>query len=157
MAAYFFDTSALAKRYVTEIGTPWVQSVADPAAQNRLYVVRITLVELVSAITRRKKNGDLTSAIADPALASLRSKFDSDYDVIEVTSVLVSRAEALAEKHALRGYDAVQLAAAVQVYLAYVAVGQATNQPLPILISADIDLNMAAQAEGRTVDDPNTH
>jgi len=159
MAVFFFDTSALAKLYVMETGTAWVRRLTDPAAQNRLYVARITLVELVSAITRRKKNGDLTQAMAGAALATLRSNFDSDYDVVEVTSFLVSQAEALAEKHVLRGYDAVQLAAATQVHSAYVAAGKASNQPMPtlILVSADLDLNTAAQAEGLAVDDPNMH
>lgn len=124
MATYFFDSSALAKRYVTETGTPWVQSLIDPALGNGVYVARITLVELVSAISRRRRNGDLTPVAAAAALSDVRADFISDYQVIEVTAALVAQAEALAERHALRGYDAVQLAAAIQVNAAYVAAGQ---------------------------------
>ena len=153
MSSYFFDSSALAKRYVTENGTTWVQSLADPAAGNSLYVARITLVELVSAITRRKRNGDLTPAAAAAAISDIRADFISDYQVIEITALLVAQAEALAEKHALRGYDAVQLAAALQVNAAYVAAGQS----VVTLISADLDLNTAGTDEGLIVDDPNTH
>jgi len=109
MVAYFFDSSALAKRYVTETGTRWIQSLTDPAAGNSVYVACITLVELVAAISRRRKNGDLTPADADAALADLRADFVSDYQVIEVTAALVAQAEALAERLALRRYDAVQL------------------------------------------------
>ncbi len=47
MAAYFFDTSALVKRYATEIGTMWVNALIDPATGNRIYVARITEVELL--------------------------------------------------------------------------------------------------------------
>jgi predicted nucleic acid-binding protein len=107
MATYFFDSSALAKRYVTETGTAWVQSLADTAAGNGVYVARITLVELISAISRRKRNGDLTPAGAAAALADVRADFTSDYKVIEITAALIVGAEALAEKYALRGYDAV--------------------------------------------------
>lgn len=83
----------------------------------------------------------------------MRADFVSDYQVIEVTAALVAGAEALAEKRALRGYDAVQLAAALQVNAAYLAAGQT-----PVaLISADLDLNAAGAAEGLSVDDPNTH
>jgi predicted nucleic acid-binding protein len=153
MASYFFDSSALAKRYVAEPGTTWVQWLADPAAGNNVYAARITLVELVSAITRRKRNGDLTPTAAAAAISDLRADFASDYQVIEVTTALIAQAEALAEKHALRGYDAVQLAAALQVNTAYVAAGQ----PPITLISADLDLNGAGLAEGLMVDDPNTH
>lgn len=153
MATYFFDSSALAKRYVTETGTTWVQALTDPAAGHNIYMARITLVELVSAITRRRRNGDLTPAAATAALADIRADFAADYQVIEITAALISRAETLAEQHELRGYDAVQLAAALEVNTAYVAAGQ-----LPaILISADLELNAAATAEGLSVDDPNTH
>jgi uncharacterized protein len=153
MATYFFDSSALAKRYVTETGTAWVQSLTDPTAGHGVYVARITLVELVSAITRRKRKGDLSPTAATAALSDVRADFVSGYQVIEVTAELVERAEALADKHALRGYDAVQLAAALEVNEAYVAAGQ----PPVTIISADLDLNMAGTAEGLDVDDPNKH
>jgi uncharacterized protein len=153
MATYFFDSSALAKRYVTETGTAWVQALTDPVAGHSLYVARITLVELVSAIIRRRRNGDLTASAASAALADIRADFATDYQVIEIAAALITRAEALAEQHALRGYDAVQLAAALEVNAAYVAAGQ----PPVILISADLELNAASTAEGLSVDDPNTH
>jgi predicted nucleic acid-binding protein len=153
MATYFFDSSALAKRYVTETGTAWVQALTDPAAGHGVYVARITLVELVSAIARRRRNGDLTPSAASAALIDVRADFATDYQVIEITAALITRAEALAEQHALRGYDAVQLAAALEVNAAYIAAGQ----PPVILISADLDLNAAAAAEGLSVDDPNMH
>ena len=152
MPTYFFDSSALAKRYVSETGTAWVQSLADSASGNEIYVARITLVKLVSAITKRKRKGDLTPHDA-AALADLRADFASDYLSIEVTASLVAQAEALAERHALRGYDAVQLAAALRVNGSLVAAG---GTPLT-LISADLDLNAAGVAEGLGVDDPNTH
>ena len=59
----------------------------------------------------------------------------------------------LAETHAIRGYDAVQLAAALEVHAFCLALGM----PAPTLISADVDLNAAATAEGLAVDDPNAH
>jgi predicted nucleic acid-binding protein len=153
MAAYFIDSSALAKRYVSETGTPWMQALTDPASGNILYVARITLVELVAAISRRRKNGDLTPADAAAALSDVRADFASDYQVIEVTAALVAQAEALADRQSLRGYDAVHLAAAIQVNDAYAAAGQTAVT----LISADLELNAAAAAEGLGVDDPNTH
>jgi predicted nucleic acid-binding protein len=153
MATYFFDSSALAKRYVTETGTAWVQALTDTAAGHGIYVARITLVELVSAITRRRRNGDLTPNAASIALTDVLADFAADYQVIEIAAALIARAAALAERHALRGYDAVQLAAALEVNSAYVAAGQ----PPVILISADLELNAASTAEGLSVDDPNTH
>jgi len=59
----------------------------------------------------------------------------------------------LARSHASRGYDAVQLAAVIEVHQARVAAGAS---PLTI-ISADDPLNAAAVAESLLVDNPNNH
>ena len=53
MAVYFFDSSAIVKRYLIEAGTKWVISIADLAAGNEIYLARITFVEVISAITRK--------------------------------------------------------------------------------------------------------
>ena len=37
---YSLDTSALVKRYIVETGTPWVQTITNPAAQNILLISR---------------------------------------------------------------------------------------------------------------------
>ncbi len=34
MAVYYFDTSALVKRYVAEVGTAWMTTLCAPAAGN---------------------------------------------------------------------------------------------------------------------------
>ena len=65
---------------------------------------------------------------------------------------LVNQAMRLAESRFLRGYDAVQLSAALQIYRRYFALGQSLT-----LVSADADLNAAAVAEGLLVEDFNGH
>jgi hypothetical protein len=59
----------------------------------------------------------------------------------------------LAETHALRGYDAVQCAAALVVH----TYRQVLGMPTLAFVSADGALNTAAVAEGLIVDDPNAH
>ena len=59
----------------------------------------------------------------------------------------------LGNTHALRAYDAVQLAVALEVNRIYQAAG---SSPVT-LVSADRDLNDAATAEGLTVENPNLH
>ena len=56
-------------------------------------------------------------------------------------------------KHGLRGYDAVQLAAAIQVRDERLALGASP----PTLVSADTELNAAAMMEGLRVENPNHH
>jgi predicted nucleic acid-binding protein len=74
------------------------------------------------------------------------------FAVVDIPPSVIERATDLAEKHALRGYDAVQLAAALAVH------SMSQSHLLPyILISADAELNAAAAAEGLLVEDPNQH
>jgi uncharacterized protein len=70
---------------------------------------------------------------------------------------LANRAIQVAETYQLRGYDAMQLAAALQVGNKLLARGVITPSFSYALISADAELNNAATLEGMTVDDPNNH
>ena len=148
MASFFLDTSAAVKRYVHETGTSWVRGLTATANGHFLYLVRITDVEITSAIARRRKAPTLTVAEATAALNQFRLDFAQDYRIIEFTIPLLQRASQLADLHAIRAYDAVQLAAALEVR---------ANVPSLTLLSADNDLNSAATAEGLPVDNPNLH
>ena len=148
MAAYFLDTSTVVKRYAQEVGTPWVQALTVPAAGHLLAVVRLTLAETVAAVTRKERSGLLTPHAAAIALDDFRVDFTTQYIVVDVSAGLVDHAAALARKHALRGYDAVQLAAALEVR---------AHIPSLTFLSADANLNTAAIAENLSVDDPNSH
>jgi uncharacterized protein len=148
LADYFLDTSAVVKRYVQETGTAWMRTLAASATGHFIYLARITEVEVTSALARRRGQPGLSVAQARTALGLFRQDFAQDYRIAEITVPLLQRAALLADTHTLRGYDAVQLAAALEVRW---------QIPLLILISADADLNAAAIAEGLPVEDPNTH
>lgn len=68
MSAFFCDTSALIKRYVSETGSAWLISTLHPNLKQRIYIAQITIVEIVSAITRREKGGSTTPQEAVNAL-----------------------------------------------------------------------------------------
>lgn len=153
MSDYFFDTSALLKRYVPETGSAWVNALTDPSSGNTVHIVQITEVEIVSAFTRRAKGGGLSTTDATAAIAQFRLDEAAEYEIVAVTSTLISSAATLAEGYALRGYDAVQLAAVLEVHNVLMALGVG---PLT-LVSADTELNVAATAEGLMVEDPNGH
>ena len=42
MADYYFDSSALVKRYVNEIGSPWVCGLFDPSLGHEAFIAAIT-------------------------------------------------------------------------------------------------------------------
>jgi predicted nucleic acid-binding protein len=153
LAVYFFDTSAIVKRYASEIGSAWVQSVTDPASGSIIYLARITVVEVVSAITRRLGEGSLSAPDATLATTTFRHDFVHHYRIIEMTPELTNRAVSVVQVYALRAYDAVQLATALEINEERIASGA----PPIVLISADVALNAAAVAEGLAMDDPNAH
>jgi|SRR5580765_1259096 len=153
MAAFFCDSSAIVKRYVTETGSAWIATIAAPKAGNRIYVARITFVEVISAISRREKGGNLTMTDANNACSNFEQDFLNQFRNVEINEDLLGKAAQLAKKYALRGYDAVQLAAALETE------NERNNSGLSSLtfLSADADLNTAAVSEGLPVDDPNDH
>ncbi len=153
MTTYYFDTSALSKRYVRETGTAWIRTLVAPDAAHTLLTARITMVEVYSALARRKREGSVPPADCDVAAQALTAHSASDYDFIELELPIVRLARELLDRHPLRAYDAVQLASALVANRALLA---AQLAPL-IFLSADDRLNAAARAEGLPVDNPNTH
>ena len=152
-AAYFVDSSALVKRYVLETGTAWVRGITRQNPSTVIYIAHITAVEVTCAVARRRKGKTLTPPRASSILRRFRQHLAARYTVIEVTPDLLDDAMRLGNAHALRAYDAVQLAVALEVNRSH----QADGFGPVTLISADQALNDAATAEGLAVDDPRAH
>jgi len=53
MTAYYFDTSGLIKRYVTETGSDWVNQLLQPENGHFFITCRLTMPEVYSAFARR--------------------------------------------------------------------------------------------------------
>jgi len=153
LAAYFFDSSALAKRYINELGSAWVRGVTAPASGNNIHALQLVELEVVSAIARRRKGGSLTAAAAATAIARLSHEVRHDYILLGISDPLIVEALMLADRHELRAYDALHLAAAIDLNRSRAA----WAQPALTLVSADLELNAAAIANGFVVEDPNAH
>ena len=153
MPVIFMDSSGVVKRYVQETGSVWVSGQFTAAPTNRVVIASITGVEVVAAITRRARGGTITPAESTSACGLFLADLNTDFRAITVTDVLLRQAITLTRTYTLRGYDAVQLAAANEVNRLSLAAGAG---PL-LFIAADKELNAAAQSEGLMVDDPNAH
>jgi predicted nucleic acid-binding protein len=108
---YFLDASALAKRYVVEVGTDRVRQLFR--RNSVIAVARISEVEVASALVRRMNAGDLGEKDAEAHLAVLAEDLTA-CEVIEIRKPVISSARELVRVHGLRAYDAVQLAAALR-------------------------------------------
>ena len=153
MAVLFFDSSGLVKRYIAEAGTAWVINQLRLSAGNDIFIASITGIEVASAIARRLRSGSISRSTADKALRRFKRDFDRRFIVADLTPKIIGQGILLAEKHGLRGYDTTQLAVGLSVNnrLAQSGIQNFT------FISADKDLNIAANLEGLTIENPNNY
>jgi hypothetical protein len=150
---YFLDSSALAKRYLTEAGSAWIRDLADPGAHNPLIIARITWVEVLSALARRQREDGLSADDIAQTIQAFRYDLNVQYQVSELDPSLAEVAGELVGRYPLRAYDAVQLASALR---AQADLSQAAGLTLTFL-AADEHLLAVAQAEGLLTDNPNRH
>ena len=153
MSAFYIDSSGLVKRYLTETGSNWIIGSLKPSAKNTIFAARISGVEVVSAIARRRKGLSITQSNAQKAIFRFQRDFRKKIVKTNLTPLLVEEAMLIADKHELRGYDAVQLASALESN----RLRQQNGLSAIKFISADNALNSAATAEGLGVDNPNNH
>jgi predicted nucleic acid-binding protein len=137
----YLDTSSLLKIYVAEDGSDVVrQELAGCAAAA---TSAVTYAEARAAFARRRRDGTLTAAVFRAATRD----FDEDwprYLVVEATMAVCRKAGELAERHALRGFDSLHLAAFLQVV-------RDTPSSEVRFSSFDRDLNRAAALALRAV------
>ncbi len=151
--AYFLDSSALLKRYVPEVGTPWIQSISDAQSQNLLIVAHIAWVEMCSAVARRQREGSISVLHANQILTAFRAHWNTQYFIVAIDQTVIDLAGKLVDQHPLRAYDAVQLAAALSIQ------GELSppNVAVFTFLTADTRLLAIAQAESLLADNPNLH
>jgi hypothetical protein len=151
-SAYYFDSSALVKRYLAETGSTWVQVQCNNPA-HVIATVDLSRVEIAAAFAGKLRAGFLTQTEYRKARRRLENDAQRRYQLIAVASQRVDEAIELTTRHRLRGYDAVHLACALHLNQALLT----NNLPPLVLVAADDDLLKAAQAEGLKTENPNLH
>ena len=134
----YVDTSSLLKLLIEEDGSDRAALIWDTA--DSLASASLVVVEGRAALAAAERGERLTRSQHRTAKRELMALVD-ELTIVEVTEDLVAAAADLAEVEALRGYDAVHLAAALTV--------DAT-----ILTSADSVLCAAAERQGLHVANP---
>lgn len=142
MSAFFVDTSALAKRYLVEIGTTWTRSWTKSAAGNVIIIAELTSVEMFSLLNRRLREGSLTPSSMNRLQQLFLGHLQFEYLVVFSFSQIHVLARDLVNRYPLRALDAIQLASAVHAVS---------------LLATPMTFVSAAAAEGFITDDPNLH
>ncbi len=152
MSILFFDSSALAKRYMPEVGTDWVRQQTDLKAGNEIFIAHITLVELYSAIARHYHDAQIDLTGLQTFRSLLMQHVQSQYFVLTLSSSIITRALSLHETHRLRAYDSIQLASALELNARLAVTGQSL-----IFVASDTRLLEAVGSEGLITDNPENH
>jgi predicted nucleic acid-binding protein len=108
----YSDTSAVVPLVVAEPGSS--RAIALWGEADRVVSVRLVSVEGRAALAQAHRLGRITTRGLRHAVAHLVARCD-ELDVVEVDRELVAVAGELAERHRLRGCDAVHLAAALRL------------------------------------------
>lgn len=136
MIAYI-DTSALVKLFLVEEGSHVVSRVWEAA--DGLVTSAATYPEARAALAAAAREGRISRGVVPRAVAELDLRFSS-MDVVELRRGLAETAGSLADRFALRVYDAVHLASALLV-----------DDGQTMMLTWDRELARAADAAGLDV------
>jgi len=158
MPAYFFDTSALLKRYYREPGTAWVQGIVAPRARSTIYLSLLAQVETIAALRHIGRLNEDHPSYIDSLVnlfkrhLALSSQANASYTLIPISSSVVEYASGLCDKYwdispgPLRSLDALHISSAALV--------SATLSDKITLLTADLQMAAIAAIEGISVINP---
>ena len=151
MSDYFFDASALIKRYLVEPGTQWTVALTNPAANHSILLAEITLAGIAAGVSAKQRAPrGISLALRNRILARFIQDCNTQFTLVPANRRVIDLAVMLAQRHRLRGYDAVQLAAGLTANDDLTASGHASLT----FVTADNDLLLAAQGEGLPTENP---
>jgi predicted nucleic acid-binding protein len=108
----FLDTSALAKRYVVELGSGKVEKVRQQA--DSLAVCVICLPELISTLARLLREKKITKVDYQTLKGNVTTDL-ADIDICQLTPDVLATGVSLLETNPLRAMDALHVACAIAV------------------------------------------
>lgn len=158
MALYFFDASAIVKYFHNELGTPWIKQIVDLrdstnlARVNYIYIADASLAEVPAAFAILERSGRISKHIRDLMYDKFLKSTGNEFQLLPVATERAFAAGELTQKYSLKGYDAIQLAVALNL-------GDNLMQQgiLVIFVSGDNILLHAARAEGLAAENPFDH
>lgn len=107
----FFDSSALAKRYVNEPGSDAVEEILE--ASSALGLCVISLPEVISALHRSRQIGTFGQEAYVALRAALVQDF-ADAEVVQLTEAVLKRCVQVLESNSVPSTNALHLAAALE-------------------------------------------
>lgn len=157
MSIYFFDASAVVKRYIREPGSHWIRDLCEARDESRekihvIAIAEISRVEVAAAFAILVRRNEVNQSLGKRAYDQFTDEVDREYEPVHLTSEIIRDASVLTQRHPLKAYDAVQLATA----LAFQKSLDADDAEI-IFVSGDERLLQASSVEGLATDNPFNH
>ncbi len=96
---YFFDTSAIVKRYTQEAGSAWVLEIIDQQPAVRIILSRITWVEVISALSRLRRERKIGASPFSREMRAFNQHFRAEYHIQEFNQAVSKTAGELVQRH----------------------------------------------------------
>jgi predicted nucleic acid-binding protein len=149
--SFYFDASALAKRYVPETGSAQVDAVLDTVPARRVFLLSVGAGEIASIAVRKRNAGLLPISDFDEAMRNIRAEIvqAGKVTVSPVSKRLVFSSLPLIVAHSINSTEAMTLKSALAIARRLRAAGDDL-----VFVASDRRLLRAAGAEGLSTFNP---
>lgn len=154
MYLFYFDASALAKRYAYEVGSTAINYLFDNAPLSRMQCLALGALEVLWICVRKRNDGRITLQQFIKAMTLLKSEVidaNSDFKTISISEELIWNSMSLIDVHSLNSVDALVLRSALDIDIELSNDGDKL-----VLVASDQRLLRAANSEGLLVFNPET-
>ncbi len=144
MAYFFFDTTALAKRYCLELGTHKVNEILHEK-RNQVIFSECAVTELFSTLNKKVRRNDLTRDDYYTVVYKFESEVEQGFfKIIDMSPLVIRNSKLLLLQHPyLRFSTALQLSYAIEVFALK-----------PTIVSSDIHLLEICKLSGFKILNP---
>jgi uncharacterized protein len=137
----FFDTSALLKKYISEIGSDNVDKLFMSAQE--IFVSTIAQIESISALKRLVIEKEITETNYEDIKNEITQDFQF-FNVIDLNNEIINSSIEMIDKYQLKSLDSIQLGTAIVL-----------RKEISYFVACDQKLLKAVQKEGFKFINPN--
>ncbi|RKU18616.1 hypothetical protein C6501_02535 [Candidatus Poribacteria bacterium] len=152
MYYFYFDASALVKRYTDEVGSDEVDFIFANVPLERMNCLILGAVEVFWICVRKRNDGRITHNHFTQATRYLEQEVidtNSEFKTISIPDTLVLNSMPLIENHSINSVDAIVLRSSLDIATELRNTGNRL-----VLVASDQRLLRAAQTEGMLVFNP---
>jgi len=117
MAVFYLDTSAIVKRYRTEEGTEFIDTLFEKIekSKHRLATSFLSVLKFISALRRLLKAKEIIQETFTDSVARFAADLENYFIISSVDDTTISKSISLIIKHAIKTADSIHLASVIEL------------------------------------------